>query len=258
MSEAPPPEALRGLPSGFTPWCRTLRGDQAWLLEVPGGVQALATWRALRERHARTGLWPVLLGSVPDLIVDQLTWRVQILADDRPGIARLSEVTPAPDLFVRWLGDPAADAYLSDVPRHLAKLQADEVAIRDRLDTRPDDVALRSLQGETVHIVLVPAAGGWEVPALLAWSGAEKEGHGGPEHVAVLHFWRESYGAELIGLGLESLELLVERPPTDARGAFELAMQHYAYCPELMDNLAPAIGALAATLLGRHWYFDWK
>ena len=26
---------------------------------------------------------------------------------------------------------------------------------------------------------------------------------------------------------------------------------------ELVDNLVPAIGALAATLLGRHWLFDW-
>jgi hypothetical protein len=25
-----------------------------------------------------------------------------------------------------------------------------------------------------------------------------------------------------------------------------------------MDNLVPAIGALAATLLGRHWLFDWS
>ena len=43
----------------------------------------------------------------------------------------------------------------------------------------------------------------------------------------------------------------------DARAAFELAVQHYAYCPALMDNLAPAMGALAATLFGRHWIFDW-
>ena len=47
-------------------------------------------------------------------------------------------------------------------------------------------------------------------------------------------------------------------PPDDARGAFELAVQHYAYCPALMDNLAPAMGALAATLFGRHWFFDWS
>ncbi|MCU1352476.1 MAG: hypothetical protein JWM05_1685 [Acidimicrobiales bacterium] len=258
MGEAPPPDALRGISSGFTPWCRTLRGDQSWKTSVPGGASALAAWRALRERHARNGLWPILLGPVDDLVVDQLTWRVQVLADDRPGIARISEVTPAPELFVRWLGDPAGDDYLSDVPRHLAKLQADEVAIRDRLDARPDEAALHCVQGSTVQLALVPAAGGWEVPTLLAWSGAEKNGHGGPEHLAVLHFWREAYGAELVGLGLDTLELIVERPPTDARGAFDLAVQQYAYCPELMDNLAPAMGALAATLLGRHWLLDWS
>ena len=26
----------------------------------------------------------------------------------------------------------------------------------------------------------------------------------------------------------------------------------------LMDNLVPALGALAATLFGRHWLFDWS
>ena len=52
--------------------------------------------------------------------------------------------------------------------------------------------------------------------------------------------------AELVAMGLEQLELLVKRPPEDARSAFELAVQHYAYCPALMDNLAPAMGAAYA------------
>ena len=64
--------------------------------------------------------------------------------------------------------------------------------------------------------------------------------------------------AELVAMGLEQLECMVARPPEDARGAFELAVQHYTYCPELMDNLVPALGGLAATLFGRHWLFDWR
>ena len=68
----------------------------------------------------------------------------------------------------------------------------------------------------------------------------------------------DPYGAEVVAMGLEQLECLVTNPPDDARGAFELAVQHYAYCPALMDNLAPAMGALAATLFGRHWFFDWS
>ena len=245
----PPPE--------FQPWCTTLRGEQAWQLAVPGGAAALATWRALRDRHPRTGLWPVLLGSDPQ-VADQLTWRLDLLARDAPGIPNIDDVPPAPELFVEWMGDPATDDYLNDVPRHLAKLSEDSAAIAARLQGRPDEDAVLALAGAQVQIALVPAGHGWEVPALLAWSGAERDHIGGPEHLSVLQFWHDTYDAELVALGLERMELLVARPPEDARAAFELAVQQYAYCPALMDNLVPAIGALAATLFGRHWIFDWS
>ncbi len=245
------------LPPGIVPWCTTLRGEQAWRLEVAGGEAGLDTWRALRDRHPRTGLWPVILSG--DLqAIDQLTWRVSIMAESRPGIPVLDAVSPAPELFVTWMGDPAKDDYLNDVPRHLARLEADQDKIRAQLSARPDHEAIRALAADRVNIALVPAAAGWEVPALVAWSGAERDDIGGGEHLSVLAFWNQSYGAELVSLGLETLECLVDRPPEDARGAFELAVQHYAYCPALMDNLVPAMGALAATLFGRHWYFDWS
>lgn len=245
------------LPPGIEPWCRTLRGEQAWRLESVGGEAALQTWDALRQRHPRTGLWPVILGDDP-ATVDQLTWRVEILASDRPGIPVIDAVDPAPDLFLRWMGNPAEDDYLNDVPSHLAKLEADEAAIRERLASRRDADAVRATSGQHVQIALVPAAAGWEVPALLAWAGAERLDITGADHLSVLHFWHEVYGADLLSLGMERMECLVARPPDDARGAFELAVQQYAYCPNLMDNLVPAIGALAATLFGRHWYFDWS
>ena len=217
----------------------------------------METWEALRARHPRTGLWPVVLGG--DLAaIDQLTWRVDILAADRLGIALLDDVRPAPELFMQWMGDPAEDDYLNDVPRHLAKLEADQDHIRSRLAARPDAAAVRAIADEQIQIGLVPAVAGWEVPALLAWAGAERDDLTGADHLSVLHHWHETYGADLVSLGLETMELLVARPPTDARDAFELAVQQYAYCPALMDNLAPAMGALAATLLGRHWYFDWS
>jgi hypothetical protein len=254
MTMEPPPDDA---PAGLEPWCKTLRGEQAWRLEVPGGETALKTWHTLREQHATTGLWPVLLGADAG-VVDQLTWRVSILAEDAPGIPQVSEVTPAPELFVQWLGDPKHDDYLGDVPRHLAKLEADSATIRARLEARPDAAAVRAVKGDRVHLALVPAAAGWEVPALLAWAAGESLDMTGADHLSVLHFWHESYGAEVVAMGLDQLECLVSDHPTDARGAFELAVQHYAYCPALMDNLAPAMGALAATLFGRHWYFDWS
>lgn len=257
MSDAPRLPGGGGLPPGIEPWCTTLRGEQAWRLEVAGGTTALETWEALRDRHPRTGLWPVVLGA--DLqVIDQLTWRLDTLARDAPGIPVLDDVPAAPELFVEWMGDPSEDDYLNDVPRHLAKLVADQDKIRAQLSARPDAEAVRAIAGERVQIALVPAAAGWEVPALVAWSGAERDEIGGAEHLSVLSFWHQSYGADLVSLGLETLECLVARPPGDARAAFELAVQQYAYCPALMDNLAPAMGALAATLFGRHWIFDWS
>jgi hypothetical protein len=245
------------LPPGLEPWCTTLRGEQAWVLEVEGGEVALDTWSALRDRHPRTGLWPVVLG--PDRpAADQLTWRLDLLARDRPGIPILDDMTPAPELFMEWMGDPAEDDYLNDVPRHLAKLEHDAQAIRSRMATRPDADAIQAVRGDVTHLALVPAAAGWEVPALLAWAGAESDGIDGGQHLSVLHFWHEQNGADLVSLGLERMELLAANPPADARSAFGLAVQHYAYCPELMDNLVPAMGALAATLFGRHWLFDWS
>ena len=244
-------------PPGFEPWCLTLRGEQAWRHEVDGGPGALEAWRQLRDRHGRTGLWPLLLGSDPQ-VVDQLTWRVEMLARTRPGIPELEDAPDIADLFDGWMSRVAQDGYLDDVPRHLAKLEADAEVIRARIAERPDEAAVRAIAGDRVTIALVPASGGWEVPALLAWSGAERDEIDGPAHLAIHHLWHEVYGAELVAMGLERLECLVERPPTDARGAFELAVQHYTYCPELMDNLVPALGALAATLFGRHWLFDWS
>lgn len=248
---------LQAVPPGLEPWCTTMRGEQAWRLDVAGGEQALNTWKGLRDQHKQTGMWPVILGSDPS-IVDQMTWRVSILSEDAPGIPTVDEVPDASELFVRWMGDPKHDDYLGDVPRHLAKLQADEASIRARLSARPDHAAIRALQGARVTMGLVPAKAGWELPALLAWPGGEGLDIGGAEHMSVLHMWNQSYGAEVVAMGIDQLECLVEHPPTDARGAFELAVQHYAYCPALMDNLAPAMGALAATLFGRHWIFDWS
>ena len=72
-------------PAGFEPWCRTLRGEQAWKVEIPGGPTALDTWHAYREQHADTGLWPVLLGGDAQ-VVDQLTWRVTVVALSQPSV----------------------------------------------------------------------------------------------------------------------------------------------------------------------------
>ncbi|MEZ5138747.1 MAG: hypothetical protein R2711_08240 [Acidimicrobiales bacterium] len=144
-------------PAGFEPWCLTLRGEQAWRHEVGGGAAALELWRQLRDRHPRTGLWPILLGDDPQ-VVDQLTWRLGMLARSTPGIPELEDAPDVADLFDGWMAKVAQDGYLDDVPRHLAKLEADAAAIRERMAARPDEAAVRAVAAPAVTIALVPAA----------------------------------------------------------------------------------------------------
>ena len=73
-----------------------------------------------------------------------------------------------------------------------------------------DVLAQRPL--ERAHILVVPAASGAEVPAYLrygAWNECPR-----PEfHVAMLRSWQERYGAELISMGADTVELRVKRRP---------------------------------------------
>ena len=96
------------------------------------------------------------------------------MAEDKLGIFVFDEVAPAPELFVTWMGDPAADDYLTDVPRHLAKLEADQDAIRARRAARADADAVRAVAAGTVQIGRVyvqTCADAKACPALLQDAG---------------------------------------------------------------------------------------
>jgi len=220
------------VPAGLEPWCKTLRGEQAWRMEIPGGEAALVRWKALRDQHSVTGMWPVLLGADMS-IIDQMTWRVSILAEQAPGIPEVSAATPAPELFVQWLGDPAHDDYLGDVPRHLAKLEADQATIRARLEARPDHAAVRAVKEPKVQLALVPAKGGWELPALLAWPGGEGLDIGGTEHLS-----RGLYHS-----GLTHDPLLVMRHLIDVERVRSIVVAGYSLGGNLTLKLAGDLGA---------------
>ncbi|GAA3230321.1 hypothetical protein GCM10020256_44000 [Streptomyces thermocoprophilus] len=68
--------------------------------------------------------------------------------------------------------------------------------------------------------MLVRARNGYDVPALLNWLGACNYGITGAEHQAVLRYFHEEHGAELVTLEDQVLELLVtRRPPARPRAS---------------------------------------
>lgn len=109
----------------------------------------------------------------------------------------------------------------------------------------------------TVRLALAPTTASWEAPAYLKF-GAWNDCPSPEEHVAVLKRWNALYGAQVVGLTHDVLEVGVTRPPNSKLSAFNLAREQYGYCADIVDQGDGGILDLAATLLGASvWYFWW-
>lgn len=71
-------------------------------------------------------------------------------------------------------------------------------------------------------------------------------------------YTHEAYGAELVSLSSDVLELQVARPPSTRAQALSLAQEHYAYCRDIVEQGCGSLAALSRVLTGGHsWYFWW-
>jgi hypothetical protein len=109
---------------------------------------------------------------------------------------------------------------------------------------------------DRAHILLPPAEHNHEIPAFLRWGGWNACPP--PEiHVAALRSWGERFGAELVGVNGDTMNIQVSRRPADREEALSLAREHYRYCPDIVDQGVGSIAALAAMLLDSDWWFFW-
>ncbi|MFC9700032.1 DUF4253 domain-containing protein [Streptomyces sp. NPDC056943] len=89
----------------------------------------------------------------------------------------------------------------------------------------------------------VAARGGYEVPVLLPfvyttwnWSGYGNRGLTPLDASALLRRWHEQWGAELFFAMGPYLELVVDRPPLDPRGAAQAAAELHPYCIDTVQD----------------------
>ena len=109
-----------------------------------------------------------------------------------------------------------------------------------------------------VYVGLAPTVLGWQVPAFLRFGGWSR--CPGPQyHVAMLKYWRQKYGAEVVGMGGKVLELAVSRPPEERQAAMRLAREQFVYCPAVGRLGGGSLEARAASLLNATaWSFWWE
>lgn len=120
-------------------------------------------------------------------------------------------------------------------------------------------VALDPISGgirDKVHILLLPAEHGWEVPAYLRW-GNWNACPPAEYHVAALRDWHDRFGADLVEINGDTMNVRVRNPPKDRTQALALARDLYGYCPDIVDQGVGSISALAAGLMTPWWYFWW-
>lgn len=200
-----------------------------WLSDVP---VTGADWALFHAEHPASGLWPVLLddsaqpwsdGQVapePSEEIDvyePAEFMAEVWADwTRVCDGRFGELEPfgpsCPGLAgaAEPLDDPAAVA-------------ADTAA---------------ALAGGAL-LGLVAAERSADVLTVMGWQGVINHNPWTAPLSAVIRSWEERFGARVVKIGFNTLDLSVAAPPVTAPHALGVAAEHWAFCPDTVVFQGP-------------------
>ena len=225
-------------------------------LTVPG-AQALAEWERLRT--AGRGV-PVVIGNDEDL--ERLAKQFSVDDPEAFGVM-LADIPPRSTAEVLTAAEGIrfpTDLQVWTGARQQEDLDAPEGEWPSSLDAGGEglsvatDISTQRFHNE-VHILLIPAQFSWELPAYLKF-GDFNECHPAEYHVAALRSWHDRFGAELVGINADTLNVRSARCP-EREEAIALAREQYAYCQDIVEQGFDSISALAATLAANRWWGFW-
>lgn len=226
---------------------RSANGDAiAWISdavlpqdELEGLIDALA------KVFPQTGLWPLQAKGQADSDLAR-PWKDSELA------APSTDIPDALDVLAR--AGAAYAAKYSDAEDDQPKVPP--VTALAPAAPGPDPTAVQ-LEVDGGGLLLVPVGRPGDAPAALGWFGATDSGLTGADISAVLRSWEDRFGAVLVGIGFDTLVVQVGRlPETDAQ-LTALVSEHYAFCP---DNIEQGVGPddyRAGLTEWTHWNFWW-
>lgn len=110
------------------------------------------------------------------------------------------------------------------------------------------------------RIALVPARRSADIPAAIGCSGPMNHENDVARLCAVLRSWEDRYDARVVVLGFDTMIVSVGRPPATIEEARALAAEHYAFCPDNIDQSPPYdldVYAEKAVLNQEAWSFWW-
>lgn len=213
------------------------------------GETALAWWERLRDAHAVTGLWPLL---IDDETPEYLAERSYAPPDPMDSPGRADSLDGA--------------AILAQRGERNLRIYGDEIAEKIRAELRgngtwPADPVRRGFDLPTVlrtmTVALIPATTGWQVPAVLEYGGWND--YPVPDkHAAILRHWHQRHGADLVVMTGTTVELAVAHPPSTRPDALALAWEYMSYNDGRGDYYrSSTLTDLAASLLGAAVLLAW-
>ena len=250
--------------------------DVFQLLEKPApiyffyvsGKDAIGTWQKLRAIVDETGYWPLLLGSGQHIEEITENWEPlseedradllkeiseEELKDEQSveGILQKAQQLDPNHLLKKWAQDLTSD----EVSSTMGEWPDGKVSPNDQY-TLPTNILTGEFLKE-IPIGLIPTKISWEVPAYLKFGGWNANPYPA-EHVAMMKYWHERYGAELVGMGNDLIEMHIPSPPMNKEQAVALAKEQYYYCDDIVLQGTQTIHNLGATVINAPtWYFWW-
>ncbi|MFJ8475606.1 DUF4253 domain-containing protein [Kitasatospora sp. NPDC094011] len=246
---------------------RPVLGGEGPLLWISDGPAPAGLWEQLHRAHPQSGLWPLLLSPLDDA---DPAFRPWLSGELYPAQASdFAWYDPAALLRTWWeTGSEEDDGYGCD-DEELAEalapygLQWPGTAAAVSLPDGAADTEARGLAGalrsvKDVRLGLVPARSGAEALAVCGWSGPANHVGDTAKIAAVLADWERRFGAQVVEVGFDTLQLSVPVPPATLAEALPLAAEHIALCPDQIQHGAPTAAAYAELLVNSHqWYFWW-
>lgn len=225
-----------------------------WLSDA---VPPRSLWPSLRAAHASSGLWPLVLTGLysdPD--------RPWIDGEcDLPGSFSSPAAHDAAQLLAIWWDSDYADEYPEVVEPYGASWQglADPGTARDTPEAFADDLAQEIVTDPdqvrlNLRLGLVAADCGADALTGIGWTGPINQTNDTAEISAVVRSWEQRFGARVVGLGFDTLDLSVAAPPATTAQALRLAAEHAAFCPDNVENLRDYAELL---LVATRWSFWW-
>lgn len=230
------------LPSGRlrsveSPGSNTDSASRFWLSDE---VVPPSLWADLALEFPNTGLWPILVYGQPTAAGELRPWETAEFSPEN--VDGIDEIDAN-----EWL-TVASDGLV--VPDFDVALEGiDQAGFGTQGRCHHDLQELSGLASTGSRLVLVPVSRPADSITKLGWEGPINASDEMAPYSAVIRLWEDRFGALVMSLGFNTLELAFQSPPEDQANAIQLANELGVICPDLLDQDLGSVEALSEQLL---------